>query len=396
MTLTKRTSLQLEQTEAKCNPFGTSHAALTLASEFSATQILADEIEPEDYIFEDFEGNGFISTTDCCQIYGGTGSGKTLFTLSLAAHVAAGANFIHWPCKKPRRVLYIDGELAKRTIQRRLALAMHPLDREEKQKGVQNLTILSRDILLEKFGAELAPLDTKQGQRQLLWLVDELKPDLIIFDSRFCLLQADMKEPNSMPKELILGLRSRKVAQWWVHHTGKDSSSGGYGDKTAEFLMDTVVSLSQSKSKVFSLRFSNGKCRNRDDDNEHFYRDVELRFQTGAWSASEKLISTITGSHRADSHRKLILAVIENALKTRPSDKAEPGTEKIRISRRLLFADLASVGVYNLADGKLSPADRKGVNRAIAQLAEEEIFEADKSDIWVTQKPGMRQGVHPH
>jgi len=196
----------------KLNPFGTAHDAEVFRQQFCAGALLSREPEPDDYIFGDNNGNGILSTTDFYQIFGATGSGKTLFALAKASYIAAGKDFIGWPCKRPRRVLYLDGELPEKTLQNRLRL-YKGLCAAETQLLHENLFIVSREMLISKLGADLAPLDSPAGAAQLLWLVDELDIDVVFMDSRFCLLEGDMKEAGSMPKSLILSLRNRHKAQ---------------------------------------------------------------------------------------------------------------------------------------------------------------------------------------
>lgn len=54
-------------------------------------------------------------------VYAKRGVGKTHFCLSLAYTVASGGEFLKWRASKPRRVLYIDGEMPGAAIKERLA-----------------------------------------------------------------------------------------------------------------------------------------------------------------------------------------------------------------------------------------------------------------------------------
>jgi hypothetical protein len=48
-------------------------------------------------------------------------------------------------------------------------------------------------------------------------------------------------------------ISSRRIGQVWLHHTGHDTSKG-FGTKTREWEMDTVVSLTEAESAV-SMEF---------------------------------------------------------------------------------------------------------------------------------------------
>ena len=47
------------------------------------------------------------------------GVGKTWFALSIAHAIAAGGGFLRWRAPRPRRVLYLDGEMPAGTLQER-------------------------------------------------------------------------------------------------------------------------------------------------------------------------------------------------------------------------------------------------------------------------------------
>ena len=44
-------------------------------------------------------------------IYGNTGSGKTLFAMAMAIHIASKRNFLDWQVQNAAPVLYVEGEL---------------------------------------------------------------------------------------------------------------------------------------------------------------------------------------------------------------------------------------------------------------------------------------------
>ena len=52
-------------------------------------------------------------------IYGPRGLGKTWLGLHIARKIAEGGSVAHWPVNKPRRVLYVDGEMPFDEIRKR-------------------------------------------------------------------------------------------------------------------------------------------------------------------------------------------------------------------------------------------------------------------------------------
>jgi len=57
-------------------------------------------------------------------IYAARGVGKTYFALGLAAAIATGGEFLGWKAPKPRKVIYIDGEMPAEGMKERLAQYM--------------------------------------------------------------------------------------------------------------------------------------------------------------------------------------------------------------------------------------------------------------------------------
>ncbi len=53
-------------------------------------------------------------------IYARRGTGKTMLALSLSYALASGADVLGWQAPKPRKVLYIDGEMLAAPLQERL------------------------------------------------------------------------------------------------------------------------------------------------------------------------------------------------------------------------------------------------------------------------------------
>src|SRR5262245_49426910 len=61
-----------------------------------------------------------MPTQGICWVYAATGMGKTMFTLNLAYAIASGGKFLNYSCPKPRKVLYVDGEMAYNQLHARV------------------------------------------------------------------------------------------------------------------------------------------------------------------------------------------------------------------------------------------------------------------------------------
>ena len=90
----------------------------------TAAAFSREKIPPREYIVEPF-----LPTSSLSMIYAMRGVGKTWFALSLGVAISHGNDFLRFPVERPRRVLYIDGEMALADLQERIrALDPEPSD----------------------------------------------------------------------------------------------------------------------------------------------------------------------------------------------------------------------------------------------------------------------------
>jgi hypothetical protein len=236
----------------------------------------------------DFIMGNWLSTTTRGMVTAATGLGKTNFGLALAMRVAGGIDFLHWQARRPCRVLYIDGEMARRLLKQRI------LD-EETRCGItpEFFFALSHEDL-----AAFKPLNTPEGQAWLLAFIKKIGgADLIVFDNIMCLTLGDQKDPevwqHTIP--LVYALTRASIGQIWIHHTGHDESRS-YGDKTREWQLDLTAHLTAMERDgtdiSFSLSFE--KARERTPATRFDFQDVKIALVDDRWEHE------LTQAHRPD------------------------------------------------------------------------------------------------
>jgi hypothetical protein len=346
------------------SPFGAIKDVVLLKT-LSARAIREKQIEAEDYLFINDHGGGHLSTIDFGQVFGATGTGKTLFSMALAVCVACGRDFMYWKCVRPRKVIYFDGELAETTIKERLALATTGLSAGERELLEDNLIVFNRDTAFNELGIELADLDSLLGRQQVEHLVDLVKADLAVFDSRFCLLAADMKEEGSMPKALILSMRRRRCLSLWLHHSGKDTTRGGYGDKSAEFLMDFNIELALTDVES-ELGMTWRKKRKRNEKNGDLYADLTVQHREGSWyKRGEAPVATRKGATTVKNETLVMRAMTELNI---AKQNATGQNTMHNIERERIRDWLLNNGLFEADGGVMGKSDREAVNKAIRNL----------------------------
>jgi len=194
-------------------------------------------------------------------IHATRGLGKTNFALSLALSLAEGKNFLKWRVKKPRRVLYVDGELSKDAMSRQLRLNTFAIG---ERRPSDNLTIITPELLSDSV---IPNLSKGHGQSWLNRRIDEVRPEVIIFDSLFTLFQGqtESQEAWDIVQIWMIKLRAQGKCLILIHHDNKSGKAqSGFGNK--EISMDEVVHLTATKehekSKGMMMHVEFSKHRN--------------------------------------------------------------------------------------------------------------------------------------
>jgi hypothetical protein len=227
----------------------------------------------------------WLSTTSRVQINAPTGTGKTMLGVGLCMGMSAGRGFLHWLSIRPARTLLIDGEMSRRLLQQRLAA-------EADRLGVtpEGMHILSHEDI-EGF----APLNTPEGQAQIEQQIKRIGTlDLILFDSVMCLISGDQKDEEGWRNTLpwIRSLTRRCIGQIWLHHTGHDEQRG-YGTKTREWTMDTVLHMEEAKraDTDVSFQLSFRKARERTPANRTEFADCKIALLNNRWTSEQVKVS---------------------------------------------------------------------------------------------------------
>jgi hypothetical protein len=230
------------------------------------------KLEPPDLLL-----GHWISTTSRILLAATSGLGKTNLCMAIAAHAAAGQDFLHWRARRQAKGLYIDGEMSRPLLQRRIEDVARRLGCDP-----GDIFFLSNEDI-ESF----RPLNTPEGLAFLNEFIDKIGGvDFIVFDNIMALIQGDQKDEVSWTAvlPLINSLTKRRIGQLWVHHTGHDASRS-YGTKTREWRMDTVVHLTEVERAdtdiCFQMEFR--KARERTPESRADFQDVTIALVDDKW-----------------------------------------------------------------------------------------------------------------
>jgi archaellum biogenesis ATPase FlaH len=216
-------------------------------------------------------------------IYAKTGLGKTLFTLNLAYAIAAGGSFLRYYCQKPRKVLYVDGEMPYVQIYNRI---MQIAKQQGELDFKENFNLLTPDKVLP---FKMPMIDEIYGQELYTKLLDKYNIEVIIFDNLSMLSSFDENKAHEWKKiqEWLLELRSKGKTIIIVHHAGKGDDYRG----TSKMLdcADVAIglhainddSLENESVQIKKFKIIYGKSRVFGGKDALSY---EVNFENGIWS----------------------------------------------------------------------------------------------------------------
>ncbi len=177
---------------------------------------------------------------DLLMIYGWRGCGKTWFSLGLSYAIASGGNFLTWHCKKPRKVLILDGEMRAARLKKRLSLIIAGAEAEA-QPGM--LRLLTRDMCADT--VEWPDLGRAEGREALVSLIEKEAPEVIVIDNLSAWIRSGKGENDEESwrecASFLLQQRARGRAVVLIHHAGKGGQQRGTSRR--EDILDTVVAL---------------------------------------------------------------------------------------------------------------------------------------------------------
>jgi putative DNA primase/helicase len=171
-------------------------------------------------------------------LYAPRGMGKTYLALSIAHAIASGGAVMKWRASKPRRVLYVDGEMPAGQMQERLAKIMAGADAQPPEAGF--LGFLSADLAPEG----LPNLASTEFQNALAAEMEASNTHVLILDN-LSTLAAGLRENEADDWGDLQGwlLRMRRAGRHvlLIHHAGKGGQQRGTSRR--EDTLDTVIAL---------------------------------------------------------------------------------------------------------------------------------------------------------
>jgi hypothetical protein len=169
-------------------------------------------------------------------VYGPRGAGKTYWLLELALCLTMPRPFLKWPVQQHVQVLFVDGEMALDSLQKRL----RQLAGDYPPPG---LHFLPSELVYARSGRDLT-LTATQDRLAIDAMLEDKGIKVLILDNISCLfpgLDESKKQDWEPINAWLIRLRHRGVTVVVGHHAGKNGQQRGTSGR--EDNLDTVIAL---------------------------------------------------------------------------------------------------------------------------------------------------------
>lgn len=251
--------VQNEEMSPKEEPINHTYNVYTL------TQLYSMKFDPIEWFLYPFIQDSSINL-----MYAERGAGKTFLLMSMAMAMASGFDFLTFKAEKPRKVLYVDGEMDHREMVQRFKLLENGFKEEGKIVNHDNLHM----FLYGLQGDNPMPDIAKENEWKIIDAeIEKTGADVVIMDNISCLCTISQENDSSAWKTFnkwSLRQRRKGRAVLWAHHTGKDAHRGARGSSAIEMHINNSLFLSvpsdheASDGAVFEAEYTKNRGQTGD------------------------------------------------------------------------------------------------------------------------------------
>jgi putative DNA primase/helicase len=248
----------------------------------SAAEFLTLELPPRELILDPI-----LPQKGLMLLHAYRGIGKTHLALGIGYCASTSGRMLGWSAPKPRRVLYLDGEMPAEAMQARLAVMIAGADNQPPDPSYFRL--LSAD--LSEGG--LPDLGSDAGQSEIDAAIARAGAELVIVDNCSTLIRSGKEnEGDSWLPVQSWALAHRRAGRSivFVHHDGKGGQQRGTSRR--EDVLDTVIGLRRpddyrsDQGARFEIVFE--KARGfYGDGAQSFEAKYETRDKAAFWTRTE-------------------------------------------------------------------------------------------------------------
>ena len=203
-----------------------------------------------------------FSTSQVGYLYSGTGKGKSLNAMLLNYCIATGKPFGRYRVPKPRKVLYLDGEMQPIEFQQRL-LRLNLTDKDY-EKFISNFFYWNG-----LYGEEFPDLSDKKSYAKFFNYCVQNDIKLATIDNYFAMTRMrnynDPQEIQALEDNFVREAKKWGIAILFIDHTNKAGTD--YGSVTKSGFAEFALKISyDQESEHYVLSRTKGRSLNMDFD----------------------------------------------------------------------------------------------------------------------------------
>lgn len=200
---------------------------------------------------------------ESAMIYAKPGVGKSMLVLSLALAVAGGGEMMGWQCRKPRKVVFWDGEMYADDLRARAAMLAKCIPGLDLRSAETNLFFIARQH--QDYRVKFPDIADEEGQSAVFASAMEYEADLVVIDNLSTLALAIEDENAAAEFNKVMGLLMRfkqaNKACILVHHSNKSGTDYRGSSKMATTFevmlqLEAVNTIKSLKGTTFTLKWT--------------------------------------------------------------------------------------------------------------------------------------------
>jgi DNA-binding NarL/FixJ family response regulator len=272
---------------------------------FTHKQVLNAPIEPRAPLVM-LSDAPMLWTESINEIFAWRSTGKTLLSLALGYHLAAGSNLCNLTIPNAVKVLYVEGELPKSQLQERMRQLSEGLTFPS-----ENFTLISKSLQSHDRDQAAVTIKTDAGRQAIESHLEKTGAKVLILDSIASLAQISTNNEEAwLPIiEWMVELRCRGICVIYLQQAGKNGEQRGHS--VSEDRIDLAVRLTKTGANPQGAAFTMSFTKER----EGVLKPASLRCTAGKWEIDR--VTAEDPKKRKEPKKQQILEALAAGVTTR-------------------------------------------------------------------------------
>jgi len=267
------------------------------------------------------DGVPMLFSESITELYAWRGTGKTLFALSLAYHLAAGESFLGMSIPSAAKVLYVEGELPAGQLRDRCKQLSSHLDVPE-----GNFTLLSKSLQGRDRDQSPVTIKTEAGRAAIEAEIERTGASVLILDSIASLAQISTNnEDNWIPIiEWLVDLRCKGICVMYLQQAGKGGEQRGHS--ISEDRIDQAIKLTATYTNPGAAAFEVSFHKPREQGKLDPFR---VRCTAGVWERDSSVKIKSAKAKKPTKHEHIVEALNNNEPQRKIAKRLKVSLERI-------------------------------------------------------------------